>query len=790
MASEASTKAKIPTLAQIKAYFRASNYLAAAQIFLQGNYMLTRPLEERHVKARLLGHWGTCPGINFVYTHMNAYLCGNKQDFLYVVGPGHGFPAIQANTFMDGSLSHYHTDIPYNYAGMKKVIREFSWPYGYPSHVNPGSPGAILEGGELGYSLSTSYGSVLDNPNLVTVCLVGDGEAETGPTATAWHANKFINPKEDGAVLPILHLNEYKISGPTIFGRMSDTELKKLFEGYGYEVQFVDYFTAKDVHASMQDTLAKAMKTIHGIQKKARGGKDVERPMWPMIILRTPKGWSGIKELGDMKVENNHYSHQVIVKKAKTDKKERSVLESWLRGYKFGELYHPETGFIEDVKAVIPPEDRQIARSPYAHCMREKSLRLPDLKDLALDIVPGETLGLAMHKVGEYLREIVKLNRAERNFRLFSPDETYSNKLHAIFEETARQWQWPIKSHDEDLARDGRVIEMLSEHTLQGLMQGYTLTGRFGVFASYEAFLQIVASMMDQYAKFVKASFEFPWRPALPPFTYILSSLGWRQDHNGYSHQNPSFVSNALAKHGNLASVYFPVDANSALAVMEECLSDANSINLVVCGKQNHVQWLTMEQARKQVKAGLGIWEFASDPNPDLVFASAGDFPTIETLAAVKILRQEFPELKLRYVNVSEMTSLGVADPRSQTTGEDFMRYFTKDKHVIFNYHGYTSDVKTLLFESANCSMRRFHVHGYEEEGSTTSPFDMQVRNKTDRYHLVLDALECLKEQKCITSKEANRVVTTINKKLEDHKAYIITNGDDPKELTNWTWTS
>jgi len=780
-----------PTLKQIKQYFRAVNYLSAAQIYLRRNFLMGKPLENRHIKARLLGHWGTCPGINFVYTHMNAYLQSHKESFLFVLGPGHGFPAIQANNFIDGTLSEFFPEtIPHNYAGMKKIIRDFSWPYGYPSHVNPGSPGAILEGGELGYSLSTSFGAVLDNPDLTAVCLVGDGEAETGPTATAWHCNKFLNPRTSGAVLPILHLNGYKISGPTIYGRMSDEELTKLFEGFGYKVHLVDANLKKNPHLQMQDTFEEAMAEIKAIQKKARSKKKLVKPQWPMIILRTPKGWTGIKKLKTTKVEGNHFSHQVVVKHAASDASEKKLLEDWLRSYKFEELYDPEKGFTKDVLALVPKKELRIGCNPHAFGGNvAKKLKLPNLKSLEMKFKkPGTTYGGSMHAIGDLLEGIVKKNKKEQNFRLFSPDETYSNKLHAIFKQTAREWQWPIEKWDEDLAHTGRVIEMLSEHTLQGLMQGYTLTGRYGVFASYEAFLQIVASMTDQYAKFIKASFEFGWRTPVPPFTYILSSLGWRQDHNGYSHQNPSFVSNILAKHGNLASVYFPVDANSALAVMEECFKEANGINVVVAGKQKQLQWMSLAQARKQVKQGIGIWDWVSDPNPDIVFASAGDFPTLETMAAIDFLRKELPKVKVRYVNVSEMTALGVADPRSNTTGADFNRYFTEDKHVIFNYHGYPGDVKQLLFDSCSSAPKRFHVHGYQEQGSTTSPFDMQIRNKTDRFHLVLDALHCLEDHKVIKGSEADRIRTIIQKKLDEHRLYIIENGDDPSYIKDWTW--
>ena len=702
---------KIPLVA-LDQYFRATNYLSVAQIFLRSNFLLTKPLEFYHIKSRILGHFGTCPGINFVYTHLNYYLTKHKESILFVLGPGHGFPAIQAQNFVDGTLSHFEeARVPYNYSGMKTMISGFSYPYGFPSHVNPGSPGAILEGGELGYSLSTSFGAVLDNPDLTVACLIGDGEAETGALATSWHCNKFLDPKTSGAVLPILHLNGYKISGPTIFGRMSDIELQKLFEGYGYSVHFVDYTKKENIHEQMANTMETAFAEIKAIQKKARSGKDVEKPAWPMIIMRTLKGWTGVKELKGRDIEGNFAAHQVVLTKAMSDTNELSMLENWLKSYHFEELYNPETGFNKNIQSLIPTKDLRIGMNKHAlGGLVSQKLNFPDINKHALDIKkPGTINGLAMHAIGKYLKEVFEKNK--NNFRIFSPDETYSNKLHNVFETTSRAWQWPLLKHDEDMSRDGRVIEMLSEHTLQGLMQGYILTGRYGVFPSYEAFLQIVSSMTDQYAKFLKASFEVSWRLPVPSFNYILSSLGWRQDHNGYSHQNPSFISNILAKHGNFASVYFPVDVNSALAVMEECLHDSNCINVIVCEKQEHLQWLTLEQARKQVKEGLAIWHDFSDNNPDIVFSSAGDYPTIETIAAINFLKKEFPKVKVRYVNIMELTSISVADPRSNTTKENFESYYTKDKPVIFNYHGYRGDIKQLLFDSIESDRNRFVIH-------------------------------------------------------------------------------
>lgn len=779
---------KKPTLGNVKEYFRLVNYLAAAQIFLRDNFLLERPLTADDIKPRLLGHWGTCPGINFVYAHLNYLLSEQKRDLMYVVGSGHGFPAIQANLFVEGTLSHYYKDIPHNAAGMAKIIRDFSWPYGYPSHVNPGAPGCILEGGELGYSLSTSYGAALDNPDLTVVCLVGDGEAETGPTATAWHANKFLDPATSGAVLPILHLNGYKISGPTIYGRMSDEELTALFEGYGYEVHIVDQDKG-EIFGTMARTLRKAFGSIDKIHAKARSGKEVIKPRWPMIIMRTHKGWTGVKKVHGKDAEGNYLSHQVMLTLAKSDDEERQQLADWLGSYKISQLFDAKKGFADGIKALIPAKNHRIGMNRHANggAIRKK-LALPDFGKLAFPVAkPGNQEGLAMNALGEAMRDIIKKNGKKRQFRLFSPDETTSNKLDAIFEATNRISQWPLLPHDEHYGRTGQVIEMLSEHTLQGLMQGYILTGRYGVFTSYEAFLQIVSSMTDQYAKFLKASGEFPWREPVAPFIYLLSSLGWRQDHNGYSHQNPSFISNILEKHGNLAKVYFPIDVNSALAVFEKCLQDEESINVIVCGKQEMLQWLTHRQARKYLESGIALWDFVSDPRPDLVIAGAGGDTTQEALAGLALVREHFPEARVRFVNIMEMTAIGVADPRSQTTQKDFDAYFTADKPVLINYHGYTADIKHLLFDSTN-NTTRFSVHGYEENGSTTSPFDMHIRNRTSRYHILLWASEQLLAAKLTNKKHARAVAKKVEKILVDHRAYIRAHGDDPDFIKNWVW--
>lgn len=778
-------KKKAPSLGQLEQYVRATNYLGAAQIYLQDNFLLERPLVSDDIKPRLLGHWGTVPGINFVYAFSNYLVKKYDQEILFVLGPGHGFPAIQANLFVEGTLSEYYKTAPYNERGIIDIIRKFSWPYGYPSHSHPGAPGTILEGGELGYALSTAFGSVLDNPDLITVALIGDGEAETGPTATAWHCNKFLDPVHCGAVLPILHLNGYKISGPTVFGRMSDKELTALFTGYGYAPLFVE---GPHKYRQMRRVMEKAYRMIRDIQKRARAGKKVVRPRWPMIVLKTLKGWTGIHELGGTLLEGNFASHQVIAKNCKTDPNELRVLETWLRSYAFDQLFRPGHGFSKDIQAVIPAGRLRIGMNRHAFggevC---KPLKLPSLRQLELKLpVPGKTSGNSMFAAGEYVLRVFRLNKRRKNFRLMSPDETYSNKLMAVFKETSRAFQWPVESFDKDLATDGRVMEMLSEHTLQGLAQGYVLTGRHALFNSYEAFIQIVASMADQYAKFIKQSKEYSWRKPVPSLNYILSSLGWRQDHNGFSHQNPGFVGNMLMKHGSFVSVYFPVDANSMIAVLEDTFTDRNRINIIVAGKDYLPQWLTLDQAKRQQKRGLGIWEFASDKDPHLVFASAGDYPTQESLAALNILRYVTPGIRLRYVNVSELTALGLGDENVSMTDRDFIHFFTKDKPIIFNYHGYPSTIKEMFF--GRSSGKRIQINGYTEQGSTTTPFDLQVRNGTSRYQLVVQAVEALGQRNALNTATVKRVKGLISRQLEEHHAFVVRHGVDPDYLANWKW--
>jgi len=764
------------------AYIRAANYMSGAQIFLKDNFLLERPLSFDDIKPRLLGHWGTCPGINLVYAHLNSLVKKHDIDMIFVLGPGHGFAGLQANLFIEGTLSKYYPEIPQNEKGINKMIKDFSWPYGFPSHTNPGTPGAILEGGELGYSLSTAYGAVLDNPKLIAVAMIGDGEAETGPMATAWHINKFIDPKTNGTVLPILHRNGYKISGPTIFGRMSDTELENLFSGYGYHPYFVE--GGEGVHERLSQTLEACYEEIQSIKSTSPVS-----PRFPMIILTTLKGEGGIKEMHGRKIEGNFASHQVVATEAKTDEEELRAVEEWLRSYKFNELFDKETGFIQEIKDLVPSEEKRIGNNRQCFGGEKvcHDLFLPDItEDAGAVLSPGTSLASNMKYAGRYLKRVIEMNESSKNFRVFSPDETYSNKLNAIFQATTRSFVWPHMDHDEDLARTGRVIEMLSEHSLQGLLQGYILTGRHGVFPSYEAFMPIVSSMTDQYAKFIRVARKIPWRGHVASLNYILTSPGWAQEHNGFSHQNPGFIDSVLQKHTSFVHVYFPPDRNTTLVVLKKCLASKEEINVMVSGKADMPEWLTVPQAEKALEKGIMTWEFASDENPDIVIASVGDYLTKECLACISIIKEDAPELKIRFVNILELTSSGRDDTKKEPF-LDFEEHFTADKPVIVNFHGYPETIKQLLFDQKN-TVGRFHIHGYLEHGSTTTPFDMQVRNHTSRYHLAMESIELLMEKGAISAEKANQIKNKYEKLLLEHNQYIREHGEDPDYIAKWQW--
>jgi xylulose-5-phosphate/fructose-6-phosphate phosphoketolase len=783
-------------IAWLEQYLRYCDYLGAAQLYLKDNFLLRRALKPQDIKDRILGHWGTVPGLNFLYAHLNYLIYKHQAHMMFMAGPGHGAPAVIANLFAENTLAHYYPELTRDAKGTGKLIKMFSWPGGFPSHTNPGTPGAILEGGELGYSLATAYGAVLDNPDLIVACVVGDGEAETGPLSAAWNSNKFLNPADSGAVLPILHANGYKITGPTIYATMSDKELLSLFSGLGYEPRIVnDTDPDKQNHRDMINTLEWAYQKISSIQKKARTQKEaLLKPKWPMIIYRSLKGRDGIKRADGHKVEGLYHSHGIPIHDPKTNSKHFDLVKKWLESYRFQELLDQKGRPLPEVLEFLPRNGLQMGMNKHAIGGNlRKDLHLPYAKKYETKVSKKRgKLQLGNTSVGSnYLRDLFKLNQKEKNFRFMCPDETESNKFQSLFEATQRAYVWPVHSYDENLSPNGRVMEVLSEHNLQGWLQGYLLTGRHGMFATYEAFASIVASMVDQYAKFLKQSTKVPWRKPVASLNYLLTSVGWRQEHNGYSHQNPSFISNVLEKHGKFCSVYFPADANSLLVTFEDCLKRTNSINVIVAGKQNLPQWLTLAEARQELKKGLGIWEWV-DPkhskNPDIVFAAAGDALVQESLAAISILKKIAPELKLRFVNVSELTALGIGDERHPLSlnDQDFYHYFTKDKPIIFNFHGYPGVIKKLIYGHAAAD--RFNFHGYNEEGTTTTPFDMMVLNKTSRFHLAIEALELASKQNPAIAKKAKKLIAGLKSKLAEHGRYILKYGKDMDEIDAWRW--
>jgi xylulose-5-phosphate/fructose-6-phosphate phosphoketolase len=757
-------------------HWTTANYITAASIYLQDNFLLERKIKPTDIKDKLVGHWGTCPGLNFIYTHLNLLAAKTGQSILPVIGPGHGFAAILANMFIDRTLQKYYPEYSNDKKGIGKTMKAFCWPGGFPSHANPGTPGVIHEGGELGYALGTAYGAAFDNPDLLAVAVIGDGEAETAATATAWHSNKFLNPKRDGAVLPILHLNGYKIGGPTIFATMSDNELKMLFSGYGYEPKFVG-----ENHKQMADALQWAYKSIKGIQKS----KSL-KPRWPMIILKTKKGWTGPKKDIDGKpIEGSFRSHQVPIKDVRTSPKSMKILESWLRSYKPEKLF--KNGKVPEELLKFVPEQR-ITDNPHAiGGNKRKPLLLPGAKQFEVRFRKrGESFARSTAVMGEYLKKIFELNK--NNFRIMSPDELESNKLGAVLDVTKRAYVWP-HSGDDGLSPDGRVMEILSEHTLQSWLQGYVLTGRHGLLPSYEAFLPMLDSMVAQHLKFLKASLDVSWRKPVPAMNYLLTSVCWRQDHNGFSHQNPGFINTFLEKsrEEQLVRVYLPADANMLLTTTEHVLNSTNRVNIIVSDKQLIREWLTYDEAMKQAKTGASVWAFASDSNPDVVLAAAGDYQTQEGLAAIKLLKKYIPEIKIRFVNVSELNVLGISKEYANSLNDSkFNEIFTKDNEVLFMFHGYPETIKQLLFDRPNT--HRFHVHGYSEAGTTTTPFDMLIRNKVDRYNVGIELIEKAAKVNPKVAKKASSVISALKHKIAEHKKFIEANGMDPEEVNAWTW--
>lgn len=774
----------------LDAYWRAANYLSVGQIYLLDNPLLKQPLKLDHVKPRLLGHWGTTPGLNFIYAHLNRVIKRDDLDMIFVCGPGHGGPAMVANSYLEGSYSAIYPDIAQDGEGMRLLFRQFSFPGGIPSHAAPETPGSIHEGGELGYCLSHAFGAAFDNPGLIVACVIGDGEAETGPLACSWNGTRFLNPRHDGAVLPILHLNGYKIANPTILGRMREEEIASLFSGYGYEPFFVTGSEPGPMHRQMAATLDTVLGRIRAIKDTARAGHPGERPRWPMIVLSSPKGWTGPKQVDGRKVEGFWRSHQVPLAGLAENPAHLARLEAWMRGYGPERLFDAKGRPAPEVMALVPPPHRRMGASQHANGgTLRKPLRLPDFRSYAVAAAePGAARAEATRVMGLYLRDVMRLNARARNFRLFGPDETASNRLDAVFEVSGRTWQGPIIPEDEHLSPDGRVMEILSEHLCQGWLEGYLLTGRHGLMSCYEAFIHIVDSMVNQHAKWLKVSRALAWREPIASLNYLLTSHVWRQDHNGFSHQDPGFIDHIVNKKADIVRVYLPPDANTLLWVADHCLTTYDRINVIVAGKQPAPQWLDIDQAARHCEAGIGIWDFASSDQgtaPDVVMACAGDVPTLETLAAVDILRLHLPELRIRVVNVVDLMALQSSSQHPHGLPDrDFDGLFTADRPVIFAYHGYPHLIHRLIYDRTN--PERFHVHGYREEGTTTTPFDMVVLNLLDRFHLAIDAIDRVPG----LAVTAAHLKQRLRDRLVEHRGHIRRHGEDMADIRDWSWTA
>jgi xylulose-5-phosphate/fructose-6-phosphate phosphoketolase len=799
-----STQASAARTERLATYRRATNYIAAAMIYLQANPMLEEPLKPEHIKPRLLGHWGTVPGINLVYAGLNRLILDTDANLLLVTGPGHGAPANLANLWIDGCLEDIKPELSRDREGLGRLVRNFSWPGGFPSHLAPIVPGTIHEGGELGYALATAFGAALDNPDLIVACIIGDGEAETGPTAGAWHSNKFLDPATSGAVLPILHVNGYKIANPTIYGTMSDEELTKLFEGFGWHPLIV---SGEDLDLTLASALDTAYGEIRELQSSARDGRRPERPRWPMLVLRSPKGWTGIRELDGIQVEGTSKAHQVPAMQAKTNPAHLEALEQWLRSYRAEELFDDRGGPSEEILASCPTGEKRMGANPHVNGGKVRvPLKLPELNEHAVEVAsPGAGTDSALGTLGKYLADVFRLNREQRNFRIVCPDEVASNRLNAVFEADHHEYEWPTDPQiSPDYAPDGRIMEVLSEHNCQGWLQGYVLTGRHGIFPCYEAFIPIVDGMVNQYGKFLKMSRdEAPWREPVSSLNYLLTSVGWRQDHNGYSHQMPGFINSMLNRREDTARVYLPPDSNTLLATMAECLESTGRINLVIASKHPLPTWLGVEDAIEHVRRGATRWAWASneDDAPDVVLASCGTIPTIELLACTSLLREEVPDLKVRFVNVTNLFAL--ARPEMHPDGmsdQAFSEVFTNDRPVIFNFHGYPSAVHQLIHRRPH--QERFHVRGYAEEGTTTTPFDLLAMNGVDRFQLAIDALsradiavsELVRGMSGAfavrTIPGAREAIDKYSRRRDDLRRQVREQGDDPEEIKNWAWPS
>ncbi|HEV2177572.1 MAG TPA: phosphoketolase family protein [Terriglobia bacterium] len=774
---------------KIDAYWRAANYLSVGQIYLLDDPLLREPLKVEHIKPRLLGHWGTTPGLNFIYVHVNRLIKKHDLNVIYVAGPGHGGPGLVANTYLEGTYSEFYRNISQSTEGMKRLFRQFSFPGGIPSHVAPETPGSIHEGGELGYALAHAYGAVLDNPDLLVCCVVGDGEAETGPLAASWHSNKFLNPVRDGAVLPILHLNGYKIANPTILGRLSDEELTSLFNGYGYNPFFVEGHEPELMHQLMAGTLDAVLGEIQSIQKDARSNGFSRRPAWPMIILRTPKGWTGPKEVDGKPVEGTWRAHQVPLAEVATRPEHLRILEEWMKSYRPEELFDASGKLIPELLELAPQGEQRMGANPHANGgVLLKDLAMPEFREYAVDVPkPGATVAEATRVLGKFLRDVMKLNAGSQNFRVMGPDETASNRLDALYEVTGKVLVEEILPTDEHLSPDGRVMEVLSEHMCQGWLEGYLLTGRHGLFSCYEAFIHIVDSMFNQHAKWLKVTRDIPWRRPIASLNYLLTSHVWRQDHNGFSHQDPGFIDHVVNKKADIVRVYLPPDANTLLSVADHCLRSRHYVNVMVAGKQPAPQWLDMESAIRHCTAGIGIWEWASSDEgaePDVVMSCAGDVPTLETLAAVDLLRRYFSDLKVRVVNVVDLMTLqpSTEHPHGLSDSE-FDSMFTVDKPIIFAYHGYPWLIHRLTYRRHNHV--NLHVRGYKEEGTTTTPFDMTVLNDLDRFHLAGDVVDRVPWLQRVGA----HFKQMLREKLVEHQQHICRYGDDMAEIRDWKWS-
>jgi len=775
-------------LQKMNAYWRAANYLSVGQLYLYDNPLLREPLKQSHVKPMLLGHWGTTPGQNFIYVHLNRIIKKYDLDMFYISGPGHGGPALVGNTYLEGTYSEIYPDISRDEAGLKKLFTQFSFPGGIPSHVSPECPGSIHEGGELGYSLSHAFGAAFDNPELIVACVVGDGEAETGPLATAWHSNKFLNAVNDGAVLPILHLNGYKIANPTIFARMSHEELDQLFRGYGWTPYFVEGDEPETMHQLMAGTLDVVIEEIKKIQDNARKNKVATRPRWPMIVFNSPKGWTGPKEVDGVPNEGTFRAHQIPVLVDSEHPHHLQLLENWMKSYKPEELFDSKGSLLPELAELAPTGNRRMGANPHANGgLLLQDLIMPDFRDYGVHVTdPGSVQAADTYELGVFLRDVISLNQKHRNFRIFGPDETLSNRLNAVFEATDRQWNTQTLENDEFLAPDGRIMEMLSEHQCEGWLEGYLLTGRHGLFNCYEAFIHIIDSMFNQHAKWLKVSAELLWRKKIASLNYLLASHVWQQAHNGFTHQDPGFIDNVVNKKSSIVRVYLPPDANCLLSVWDHCLRSRHYVNVVIAGKYQAPQWLSMEDAIEHCTKGIGIWKWAGShqaSEPDVVMACCGDVPTLETLAAVSILREYLPELKIRVVNVVDLMKLEPSTEHPHgLTDPEFDELFTKDKPVVFAFHGYPWLIHRLTYRRNNHD--NIHVRGYKEEGTITTYFDMTVLNDLDRYHLVMDVINRLPEPGI----NGLNLKHLMEEKLTEHRKYIDKNGVDMPEIQNWKW--